>query len=303
MIIDINCDMGEWSGGDMPAGETAVSGAMVCDAAMPIDAVLQTNDTLESDAAMPIDDLLQTNDTLESDAAMQSDAAIMPFISSANIACGAHAGDLVSMEHTIGLAKRHGVSVGAHPGFPDRAGFGRVNMQMPAHVLRASLHEQIVTIRNIAKAMGVHIRHVKPHGALYNMAAADPELARLIATLVADIDNNLIIFGLPGSELELAAKGKGLPFAAEVFADRAYCDDGSLLPRGMPGAQLKDVEVMTRRVVTMITSGYVLSVSGRKIMVKPDTVCAHGDNPVAPAFLKHLANKLKEAGIRVRCRH
>jgi 5-oxoprolinase (ATP-hydrolysing) subunit A len=256
--IDINCDMGEWFGNNMPDYEGCASGSMI------------------------------------------SDEAIIPYISSANIACGAHAGDAASLEKTIRLALKHGVAIGAHPAYPDRRGFGRVPVIMKPADLRDSLRRQIEQVKSQADSLGGTLRHVKPHGALYNLAAKDRRLARLIAGLVKEIDNRLMLFGLPGSELEHASREAGLAFAGEVFADRAYQDDGSLLPRDQAGAVLSDMGEMTDRVMTMATKAYVVALSGTHIPVRADTICIHGDNPVAADFVKHLFAQLRDAGIAVR---
>lgn len=255
--VDINCDMGEWSGKDFPADEIYAAGAMT------------------------------------------SDAAIMPYISSANMACGAHAGDAVSLEQTIRLAIKHGVAIGAHPGYPDRRGFGRVPIIMKPADLRESLWRQIEMVKTQATSLGATLRHVKPHGALYNSAAKDRRLARLIAGVVREVDDRLMLFGLPGSELEYASREAGLAFVCEVFADRAYLDDGSLVPRNQAGAILSDMGEMTDRVMTMATKAYVVAVSGTHIPVRADTICIHGDNPVAADFVKHLSLPMREAGIVV----
>jgi 5-oxoprolinase (ATP-hydrolysing) subunit A len=255
--VDINCDMGEWSGSNMPDYEGCATGSKI------------------------------------------SDEAIMPYISSANIACGAHAGDAASLEQTIRLAMKHGVAIGAHPAYPDRRGFGRVPVIMEPAELSDSLCRQIEQVKSQVRSLGGTLRHVKPHGALYNSAVKDRRLARLIAGLVKEVDARLMLFGLPGSELAHASREAGLAFVCEVFADRAYMDDGSLVPRSQAGAVLSDIGEMTDRVVTMATQAYVVAVSGTHIPVRADTICIHGDNPVAADFVKHLSLRMHEAGIVV----
>lgn len=230
----------------------------------------------------------------------ESDAAIMPHISSANIACGAHAGDAVSMAHTIRLAMQHGVAIGAHPGYPDPHGFGRRHVRITPDDLYASLMAQIMEVKTMAERLGAEVRHVKPHGALYNEAAADEQLARLVVQCVRETDQTMALFGLPGSALEKASHEGGIRFAKEAFADRAYHSNGSLLPRTMPAAVLNHVEEMVARTLTMITEGYVMAHDGNKLMIKADTICVHGDNPVANEFVMHLTSTLTAAGMHIR---
>lgn len=230
----------------------------------------------------------------------ESDAAIMPHISSANIACGAHAGDAISMAHTIRLAMQHGVAIGAHPGYPDPAGFGRRNMKIKPDDLFASLKAQIMEVKTMAERLGTKVCHVKPHGALYNEAAADERLARLIVKCVKEIDQTMVLFGLPGSALEKASHEGGIRFAKEAFADRAYHSNGNLLTRTLPAAVLHHVEEMVVRTLTMITEGYVMAHDGNKLMIKADTICIHGDNPVAHEFVMQLKSTLAAAGIHIR---
>jgi UPF0271 protein len=273
--IDLNCDMGEWT--TAPASVGGGAGA-----------VPEGGDRTGA-GANSLSAGLQA-----------SDRAIMPWISSASIACGGHAGDAVSIQQTVSLAIRCGVGIGAHPGYPDPGGFGRQVMAMTPAALRASLLEQIRAVQSAAAARGAPLRHVKPHGALYNQAASDPVLASLVAGVVHEAGPKLVLFGLPGSCLEQAAKEAGLAFACEVFADRGYRDDGSLVPRGLPGALLHDTKEMIERVLVMATEGWVKSVTGRRVPVRTDTVCIHGDNPAAPGFVRALAARLQQAGIRVR---
>jgi 5-oxoprolinase (ATP-hydrolysing) subunit A len=229
-----------------------------------------------------------------------ADELIMPYISSANVACGAHAGNPMVIEQTIRLAVKHGVSLGAHPGFPDPIGFGRHPMVIAPEALRASLVDQIGLVREIAKSCGVRMHHVKPHGALYNMVASDNQLAQLLVEVVKEIDPELILFGLPDSAIERAAQTAHIQFAAEVFADRAYNDDGSLVDRRLPGAVLHDAEKIADRVVMMVHHGTVMAISGNPVYVRADTVCIHGDNPEAPGIAKVVSSHLTKHGILIK---
>ncbi len=217
------------------------------------------------------------------------DEEVIKFISSANIACGFHASDPLVMEKTVALAKENGVKVGAHPGFPDLAGFGRRNMNVSPKELKAMVVYQIGALNAFCKASGIKMNHVKPHGAMYNMAAKDERLALAIAEAVAQIDDNLFLVGLSGSELLKAAKRVGLKCASEVFADRAYEDDGSLVPRSKIGAVISNEEEASDRAVQMIKYGKVKSITGKEIPITADTICIHGDTPQA----LHLARIMR----------
>ncbi len=229
-----------------------------------------------------------------------SDEALMPYITSANIACGLHAGDPLTIEKTIRTAIRYGVSIGAHPGYPDREGFGRKHMKMSDDELRALILYQAGAVKGMAEAAGATMRHVKPHGAMYNAAAKDFEMSLVIARAVKDLDSSLVLMGLSGSEMIRAARETGLPYASEVFADRAYNDDGTLVPRDIPGALLHDTDLMIRRVIGMIKDKVVETASGKIIPIMADTVCIHGDNETAPGFVIKLAWALKAAGITIK---
>ena len=226
-----------------------------------------------------------------------NDEALMPYISSVNIACGFHAGDPLTIEKTIRSAISHGVSIGAHPGYPDREGFGRRPVKMSSEELRAMILYQAGAVKAMAEAAGGKMRHVKPHGALYNTAAKDYEIAMVIAQAVKDLDNSLILVGQSGSQLIKAARETGLACASEVFADRAYNDDGTFVARDIPGSVLHDTGKMIDRVMRMIKEKVVETVSGKIIPVEADTICIHGDNETAAEFAKSLAEALKSAGI------
>jgi UPF0271 protein len=229
-----------------------------------------------------------------------ADAAVMASITSANIACGFHAGDPGVMRETIRLAAGAGVAVGAHPGFPDLAGFGRREMQVAPRDLEDLVLYQIGALAGIARAAGVSLRHVKPHGALYNMAARDRKLSDAIARAIAGFDSSLVLFGLAGSIMLDAGRELGLSVAAEGFADRTYEPDGSLTPRSRPGAVLHDPAVVARRAVQMVRDRTVTASNRAEIPLEIDTICVHGDTPGAEVSARELRQALTEAGITVR---
>jgi UPF0271 protein len=229
-----------------------------------------------------------------------NDEAIMQYITSANIACGFHAGDPVTILKTVQTAIKHGVTIGAHPGYPDKEGFGRKPMILSNEELRASIIYQVGAIKSMAESAGGRLNHVKPHGALYNSAAADFDMAMVIARAVKDIDSSLILMGLSGSQLIRAAEEIGLASASEVFGDRAYNDDGSLVSRDLPGAVLRETDVVIDRVVKMIEEKIVVTISGKIIPIKAETICIHGDNEMALEFVKTLSSTLKKRGIVVK---
>lgn len=223
------------------------------------------------------------------------DAELMPLITSANIACGAHAGDEATMRATMALAQRHGVAVGAHPGFEDRVNFGRTERAVTPEELRELVTRQIVAL----KAIGP-VTHVKAHGALYNMAAREVGLARAMAEAVATVDAGLILFALAGSELVRAGRERGLRVVSEVFADRTYQRDGSLTPRTRADALIHDEEVAVAQVLRMVREGVVRATDGTEVMMTADTVCLHGDGARAVAFARRLNAELTRAGVEIR---
>ena len=227
------------------------------------------------------------------------DEEVIKFISSANIACGFHASDPLVMEKTVALAKENGVQVGAHPGFPDLVGFGRRNMNVSPAELKAMVMYQVGALAAFCKARGVKMNHVKPHGAMYNMAAKDIKLALAIAEGIAQVDDSLILLGLSGSQLLKAAQEVGLKSAAEVFADRAYEEDGSLVARTKPGAVIADENQVIERVIKMIKFGKVQAITGKEIEIKPDSICVHGDNPKALNFVKLIRQRLTQENIKI----
>ncbi len=228
-----------------------------------------------------------------------NDEALMRLITSANVACGYHAGDPLVMDKTVRLAVQHGVAIGAHPGFPDLVGFGRRPMQLSAEEIENDVLYQVGALAAFARAAGRELSHVKPHGALYNMAAADAEVARAIVRGIARAGSNLVVVGLPGSALVQAAQEAGLPTAREGFADRAYNADGALRSRKLPGALIHDPEVAAARAVQMARDGTVTAYDGEQIALPVDTLCIHGDNANAVAIAQAVRAALTQAGITV----
>lgn len=217
-----------------------------------------------------------------------NDAAIMPFINSANIACGFHAGNGDSIRRTIDLALQHHVHIGAHPSFRDKENFGRSEMQLPPDKIYAIVMEQLIKIDLVAKEKGAVLHHVKPHGALYNMAAKNAKMAQIIAQAVKDFNENLILYGLSGSYLISEAKAIGLQTASEVFADRTYQNDGSLTLRSQSNALIEDEEKSIQQVLQMVREQTVTTVSGKIIPIIAETICIHGDGKYAVQFVKRL---------------
>ena len=228
------------------------------------------------------------------------DEEVIPYVTSANIACGFHGGDPMVMERTVTLCKEHGVRIGAHPGFPDLAGFGRRNMALSPEEVKASVKYQIGALKAFCTGAGVRLWHVKPHGGLYNMAAEDYQLARAVCLAVKEVDESLVLLGLSGSEMIRAAKATGVFCASEVFADRGYQSDGTLVPRNQKGALIKDEEEAVKRVIRMVRERKVEAVDGRDITIQADSVCVHGDGAKALAFVKKIREGLMEEGIVIK---
>ncbi|HBC5385060.1 TPA: 5-oxoprolinase subunit PxpA [Citrobacter koseri] len=228
-----------------------------------------------------------------------SDAALLQLVSSANIACGFHAGDAQTMLASVREALKNGVAIGAHPSFPDRENFGRTAMTLPPETVYAQTLYQIGALAAIARAEGSVMRHVKPHGMLYNQAAKDPQLADAIARAVHACDPSLILVGLAGSELIRAGEHYGLTTRQEVFADRGYQADGSLVPRTQPGALVEDEEHALAQTLGMVESGRVKSITGEWANVVAQTVCIHGDGEHALAFARRLRAAFEERSIRI----
>ncbi len=228
------------------------------------------------------------------------DDAVLPHVTSANVACGFHGGDPSVMRRTVAAARARGVAVGAHPGLPDLAGFGRRAMDVTPEEAYDMVVYQLGALLGVATAAGAALAHVKPHGALYNMAAARPELADAIARAVRDVDRGLVLFGLAGSHLIAAGEGAGLRTASEVFADRNYMPDGTLVSRRRPDALVTDADEAARRTVRMVREGRVTSVDGAEVALRADTVCIHGDAPHAAEFARTLRAALEGEGVEVR---
>ncbi len=231
---------------------------------------------------------------------MGDDAAVLPFVTSANIACGAHAGDPVTMRKTVAAAVAAGVAIGAHPGFPDRENFGRVALGMAPDEVFDVVLAQLGALVYTARPFGVRLAHVKPHGALYHVAAADPAVADAIARAAQAVRPDLILVGPPGSALATSAATHGLGFAGEIFADRNYGDDGRLLPRTHPAALVDlDAQAAAQRAVTMLENGVVYTATGTPLPQVGQTICLHGDDPRVLGRARALRAALAAAGITV----
>ena len=227
------------------------------------------------------------------------DEEILQYVSSVNIACGWHGGDPMVMKKTVELAVKHGVEIGAHPGLPDLMGFGRRVMKITPEEAKAYMMYQIGALKAFVEAAGATMQHVKPHGALYNMAAKDRTLSLAIAEAVKAVDPDLVLVGLSGSCLVEAGEEIGLKAAREVFADRAYSRDGSLVPRSEKGAMIEDEDLAVSRVVRMIKEDRVKTVTGEDIILRGDTICVHGDNKKALEFVKKIRAVLEKEKIKI----
>ena len=228
------------------------------------------------------------------------DEEILPYITSANLACGFHASDPVVMSKSVEACKRNSVAVGAHPGFPDLQGFGRRNMIIPPKEVKAMVMYQIGALDAFCRANGITMQHVKPHGALYNMAGKDYKLARAVCEAIADVNPRLILMAQAGSQMQKAAEEMHLKMAREIFADRAYEEDGSLVARNKPGAMITDENEAIERVITMVRQGKVAAITGKEIPIQADSVCVHGDGEKALLFVKKLREAFLTEGIQVR---
>lgn len=227
------------------------------------------------------------------------DREVIAHISSANVACGYHAGDPVVMAETVAHAKAANVAVGAHPGFPDLMGFGRRNMTCSPKEIKAYVQYQVGALMAFASAQGVKLQHVKPHGNLYNMAAKDMDMALSIANAIAEIDKDIIFLALAGSKMIDAGKQVGLRVASEVFADRAYQKDGNLVPRSQEGAVIHDKDQAIARTVRMVTEGKVTAITGEDVSIDAHSICVHGDNPSAVEFVKNIRAELVKQGVTI----
>ena len=227
------------------------------------------------------------------------DDQILPIVSSANVACGFHASDPVVMEKTVRMAKEMGVRVGAHPGYPDLMGFGRRNMVISPDEAYAYTLYQIGALYAFLKPLGVEMQHVKPHGAFYNTAAKDYALAKAICQAVKDFDPQLVLLGLSGSEHIRAAQDVGLRAVSEVFADRAYEEDGTLVNRKKPGAMIEDEDAALRQVVRMVKEGKVTAITGKDIPIKAESICVHGDGIKPVLFAKRIRAALEADEVQI----
>jgi UPF0271 protein len=229
---------------------------------------------------------------------MGADAEVMPFVSSANIACGFHGGDPATIRRTVRLAVDHGVAVGAHPSLPDLQGFGRRAMKISPQDMYDLVLYQAGAVEAFARAAGARLHHVKCHGALYNMAANDEALSEAMARAARDL-GGVMLYALSNSKMMETAKRLGVPVAGEVFADRGYADDGTLAPRDRPGAMVEDAGEAVARALAMVEQGHVVSLSGRRVPVSADTLCLHGDQPGAVTFAKAIRKAFAERNITI----
>lgn len=228
-----------------------------------------------------------------------NDDKIIPLITSANVACGYHASDPVVMDKTLKMAKEAGIRVGAHPGFPDLMGFGRRNMNVSKAEAKAYVLYQLGALDAFCRVHGLKMQHVKPHGAFYNMAAKDYELSKAICEAIKEFDDSLIVMALSGGELVRAAKDMGLRVALEVFADRAYEEDGTLVARTKEGAMITDEEEAIARVIRMVKEQKVTAITGKDIDIKADSICVHGDGAKALAFVERIRKAMADEGIEI----
>ena len=228
------------------------------------------------------------------------DEELLAIVSSCNVACGGHAGDEASMARTVLVAIENGVSVGAHPGYPDREGFGRMSRFLTGDALYQSLTAQVAALADIAVQLGTRLTHVKPHGALYNDAVGDSELSDIIARVTAEAPGSPAFMGMANTELQKAAERHGLDFIAEAFVDRAYEPDGTLVSRKEPGAVHSELSVATTQAVGLATRGQVTSRDGSVISVEADTLCIHGDTPGAAEAARAVRDVLESHGVEIR---
>jgi len=228
-----------------------------------------------------------------------NDEQVLKYVTSANIACGMHAGDPLVMDKTVRIAASNGVGIGAHPGFPDLQGFGRRNMALTPEEVKAFVIYQVGALQAFAQSIGQELQHVKAHGALYNMASKDKKIALALAQGVKAVSSDLIFMALANSAMVEAGQEIGLKVAQEIFADRAYNPDGTLVARGTPGAMIHDKDVAIPRVVRMVTEGKVTAITGEDIDIKADSICVHGDNPEALRFIEEIREALVKANVEI----
>ncbi|MCL6282790.1 LamB/YcsF family protein [Ruegeria sp. 2012CJ41-6] len=230
---------------------------------------------------------------------MGDDASLLDIITSANIACGFHAGDPDVMASTMALAARNGVGIGAHPGFGDLQGFGRRRMVLPQDSLRNLVRYQLGAARGMAQALGTQVRHLKLHGALSNMACTDYDMARACYEAALEVDPDIIIMVLAATEMERVVRDLGCRWVGEIFADRAYNDDGTLVDRSLPGAVIHDPELAGPRILEMVREGAIITESGKRIETSIDTICLHGDTPTAVELARSVRGCLTDGGVEV----
>lgn len=234
---------------------------------------------------------------------MTNDAMLMPLISSANIACGGHAGDVDTMKQTVALAIINNVAIGAHPSFVDKENFGRIDLldkTIQLTDIAGLIQEQVLALKKICGEMGAKLHHIKPHGALYNRAAVDFQLSKAICSAILEIDKNLFFYGLSRSSMSIAAEEMGVTFISEVFADRTYMNDGSLTPRTHSNALITDELIAEQQVLKMIKEEKVISTSGRVVPLDTQTICLHGDGAHALAFAARIRKSILENGITIK---
>jgi len=227
------------------------------------------------------------------------DEAVLGLVTSANVACGFHGGDPVVMTRTVSRAAERDVSIGAHPGYPDLLGFGRRELAVSPEEIEAYVVYQIGALQAICRSAGTRVRYVKPHGALFMRAVRDPSAADAIAEATRSAGEGLALLGLPGTQLSAAAERAGIPFAAEAFIDRGYLADGTLVPRGEPGAMVHDPIICADRAARMVLDGIVQAVDGSMVELRPDSLCAHGDGPTARAILETVRARLESSGVTI----
>jgi 5-oxoprolinase (ATP-hydrolysing) subunit A len=230
---------------------------------------------------------------------LPEDEALLDLVSSANIACGFHAGDAMTMRDTVRAAAARGVAIGAHPSYPDIPGFGRRELDLRPKEIRFHVASQLRALRDVCAAESAKLSYVKPHGALYNRAAKDHAAADAIVSAILDVEASLVLLGLAGSEMARVAENRGITFAAEAFADRAYRHDGSLVPRSEPGAVIHDVSAAVGRAITLVKSNTITAQDGATLSVTAQSLCVHGDNPDAAPILRELRARLLEAGVSI----
>ena len=230
---------------------------------------------------------------------MGDDAALLEVVTSANIACGMHAGDPDTMARAMKAAARNGVGIGAHPGFADLRGFGRRRMHLPEEALANLIRYQVAAAQGMARAAGAPLAHLKLHGALANMAAEDEGMARTCYEAALSVAPDLTVMVLAETAQQAAAQALGVPVACEIFADRAYEDDATLVDRAKPGAVIHDADRASARILKMLEAGAIIAESGKHIPTRIDTICLHGDTPEAVGMARHLRRALEEAGVRV----